>query len=128
VKTNNLKPWQPGISGNPNGRPKGARSIKKTIVDLLNDPNTFNLLPRNALRGTETPLEAIICMLLVKSIRGNVRAADVLLKYAVDRETLVEEDGFFSQEKLIIRIVGEKKIITNLVDTEEPSAIVATKG
>ena len=109
MKTKNLKPWQPGISGNPNGRPKGARSIKKVIVELLNDPNTYNLLPRNALRGTETPLEAIICMLLVKAIRGDVRAADVLLKYAVDRDDSTEIGGFFNKEKLIIEVVGERQ-------------------
>ena len=124
----NLQPWQKGISGNPNGRPKGSRNIKSIIRDLLNDPDSYNLLPRNALRDTQTPLEAIISMLMIKSIRGDVRAADVLLKYTVDREILAEEGGFFSQEKLIIRIVGEREDITNLVDIEEPSAIVATTG
>lgn len=109
MKKSNLKPWQPGISGNPNGRPKGSRSIKKVIVDMLGDPNTYNMLPRNAIRGTRTPLEAIVCMLLVKAIRGDVRAAEVLLRYSVDRDELAEEpDGFFS---------NPKKIVFEIVDT-----------
>lgn len=94
----------PGVSGNPKGRPKGAKSIKKTVVALLNDSNTNNWLPRNALRDTQTPLEAIVCMLMIKSIRGDVRAADVLLRYAIDRDELAEEPhGFFD---------GRPKIIT----------------
>ena len=105
MKKSNLKPWQPGISGNPNGRPKGSRSIKKVIVDMLGDPNTYNMLPRNAIRGTRTPLEAIICMLLVKSIRGDVRAAEVLLRYSIDKEELAEPGGFFSQSELLITVV-----------------------
>lgn len=105
----NLKPFQAGISGNPKGRPKGSRSVKKVIVDLLNDPNTNNLLPRNALRNTRTPLEAIISVLIIKSIRGDVRAIDTLLKYAVDRDRPVEVGGFFSKERLIIQVVGDRE-------------------
>lgn len=104
MKKSNLKPWTAGISGNPKGRPKGARSVKKTVVALLNDPNTNNWLPRNALKDTQTPLEAIISMLMMKSILGDVRAADVLLRYAIDREELAEEPhGLFDGRPKTIR-------------------------
>jgi hypothetical protein len=105
---NNLKPWQPGTSGNPNGRPKGSRNIKSIIQDLLNDEATYKKLPITAPEGTQTPLEAIIYTLMIKSIDGDVRASDVLLKYAVDRDMPVELDGFFSQNELRIMVVDSK--------------------
>jgi len=72
---------------------------------MLNDPNTYKLLPNVHPRGTETPLEAIISVLMIKSIRGDIRAADVLLKYSVDRDDSMEETGFFSQDTLVIEVV-----------------------
>lgn len=106
MKNDNLKSWQPGISGNPKGRPKGSRNIKKVIQDMLDDPNVYQRLPRNSSRDAETPLEAILCTLMMKAMRGDIRAADVLLKYSVDRNIVVQSDGFFSQNELRITVVG----------------------
>lgn len=33
----NLKPWQPGQSGNPLGKPKGTKHLSTWIQDLLPD-------------------------------------------------------------------------------------------
>lgn len=44
-------------------------------------------------------------MLMTKSIAGDVRAAEVLLKYAIDKDEPVEPTGFFSQNKLVLEIV-----------------------
>lgn len=105
VKKNNLKSWQPGISGNPKGRPKGSRNIKKVIQDLLNDQSVATRLPLRLPRATETPLEAIVYTLVVKAIRGDVRASEVLLKHSVDKEPVAIEGGFFSADKLVIEVV-----------------------
>jgi len=101
----NLNKWQKGVSGNPKGRPKGSRNIKKIIQNLLLDRDTYKRLPIDAPQDTQTPLEAIICSLMVKSMAGDVRASEVLLKYAVDRNEATEDDGFFSQGRLIIEVV-----------------------
>ncbi len=101
----NLKSWKPGISGNPKGRPKGSRNIKKQIQDMLNDPGVYKQLPKNLSRATETPLEAILCTLMTKAMRGDLRAIDVILKYSVDRDVVIEGDGFFSKNELRIMVV-----------------------
>ena len=110
----NLKPFQAGISGNPKGRPKGSRNIKNVIRDLLTDPGVYDMLHPAHSRGAQTPLEAIIGVLMIKSIRGDVRAADVLLKYAVDRDVPAEVSGFFEQKKLIVEVVGDREPIKAL--------------
>lgn len=105
----NLKSWQKGISGNPSGRPKGSRNIKSIIIDLLNDENTYDKLPIPIPESTRTPLEAIIYTLISKSIAGDIRASDVLLKYAVDRESPIEESiGFFDHSQINILVVDGK--------------------
>jgi hypothetical protein len=105
MKNANLKSWQPGASGNPHGRPKGSRNIKKVIQDLLNDPDICTKLAVTMPDGTQTPIEAIIYTLMSKSISGDVRASDVLLKHAIDKDMLSAEDGFFSKSELRITIV-----------------------
>lgn len=105
VPKNNLKPWQPGISGNPKGRPKGSRNIKKVIQDMLNDPKVYDRLPRGTPRNAETPLEAILYALMVKAARGDIRAIDVLLKYSVDKDTTDDRTGFFAQNELRIVVM-----------------------
>lgn len=35
ANTENLKPFKPGQSGNPKGRPKGAKNLATVIADLL---------------------------------------------------------------------------------------------
>jgi hypothetical protein len=106
MKKNNLKSWQPGISGNPKGRPKGSRNIKKVIQDLLNDRDLVAKLALRIPRSTETPLEAIVYTLMVKAIRGDVRASEVLLKHSIDKDMLPTEGGFFSQSELKITVIG----------------------
>lgn len=107
MKTNNLTPWQAGVSGNPNGRPKGSRNIKNVIIELLEDPDVYDKLPNKQPDTTKTPIEAIVHTLLSKALDGDVRAADVLLKHAIPRELMPEvEGGFFSRNtELIIRVV-----------------------
>lgn len=132
MKKNNLKPWQPGMSGNPRGRPKGSRNVKKIIQDMLNDKNTYKKLAIVAPRGAETPLEAIVYTLMVKAMRADIRAADVLLKYSVERDTTIgDEGGFFSpgMNQLVIRIVDSKgnQIETGINDIPEDGQLPGFK-
>ena len=60
---------------------------------------------------------------MIKSIRGDVRAADVLLKYAVDRDQSMEEGSFFTQKKLIIEVVGDRQNPNNPIQDESHDKI-----
>ncbi len=108
---------------------------------MLNDPDTYKLLPNVHPRGTETPLEAIISVLMIKSIRGDVRAADVLLKYSVEKDDPMEETGFFNQDTLVIKVIDTDgrpqydddiaiNVDTGTIDepaeAEEPTEVPAT--
>lgn len=132
MKKNNLKSWQPGVSGNPRGRPKGSRNIKKVIQDLLNDPNAARKLALRLPRDTETPLEAIVHTLMVKAIRGDVRASEILLKHSVDKDKSAEEPyGFFdSRPKTITFQVLDTKgndISSEVFHSEETGQLGTVK-
>jgi len=66
----NLTPWPKGISGNPKGRPK-LPDIRGALAAILADEQ----------QGM-TALDAILRSLRAKAIRGDIRAAEVLLDRA----------------------------------------------
>ena len=68
---NNLKPYQPGQSGNKAGRPP-VSDIRKTIRDAIGKP----------LADHETTLEAMIDKLIRMSLKGSIKATELLLSYA----------------------------------------------
>lgn len=93
VGNGNLKPWKPGQSGNPQGRPKGSRNLKSLIQDILTDPKVCEELTdwENKIQA-DTPLEAIIYALFSKAVEGDLKAADLLFKYGYGAAGFVEEE------------------------------------
>lgn len=62
------KPFKKGHSGNPNGRPKKIPELEKLLANVLGET-----------KGDMTAAEAILRSLLSKAVKGDVRAAEVLL-------------------------------------------------
>jgi hypothetical protein len=67
---NNLKPYQPGESGNKAGRP--VNDIRKVIREAIAKPSGKH----------ETTLEAIIDRMIKMSMKGSIKATELLLSYA----------------------------------------------
>ena len=81
----NLKPFKPGQSGNPNGRPKKLPEIDELLSEVLGD------------NGEEAT--AILKALIAKAKKGDVRAAEVLLdraygkaKQDINQRTTIKDD------------------------------------
>jgi hypothetical protein len=71
-----------GVSGNPKGRPKGARGLKAEAAEVLDE--TF---PVNGSRKRVTARKAMLMKQREKAIKqGDARAAALLLGYARDQE------------------------------------------
>lgn len=64
-KTENLKPFPPGTTGNPNGRPKKLPGLDELLSECLGE------------NGGEA--KAIINALIAKAKKGDVRAAEIIL-------------------------------------------------
>ena len=67
---NNLKPYQPGESGNKAGRP--VSDIRKTIRETFAKPSGKH----------DTTLEAIIDRMIKMAMKGSIKATVLLLSYA----------------------------------------------
>lgn len=85
-KPENLRPFPPGVSGNPKGRPKGARSLSTIIRNLTENPPDWKLLP---LKGKDemaqryknkSAWEAIIFVAIGQAMAGDQQARDFLAK------------------------------------------------
>lgn len=88
------KKFQPGISGNPDGKPKGALHLSTQIQNLLNDEE----FAPESLDGKEfkgTPLKAIILTAQKLAIAGDNKWAEWLGKhgYGIKTETDITTKG-----------------------------------
>jgi hypothetical protein len=66
-----LKPFKPGETGNPKGRPKKLPELDKLLADVLGEEKD----------GTSAA-EAILKALRAKATKGDVRAAELILNRA----------------------------------------------
>jgi len=69
----NLKPWQPGQSGNPGGRPK-KKPITELYEELLNDGATLKAIRTAIVRNIEAGKAAFIPLLreMADRVEGKV--------------------------------------------------------
>lgn len=79
----NLKPWKPGQSGNPAGRPVGAVSLSSRIQRMMTDERfTARTLRRRGHTGryVDEPVDAIIKTAIIKAMSGDHQWANWLVK------------------------------------------------
>jgi Family of unknown function (DUF5681) len=75
--------FQKGVSGNPRGRPKGARNLATVLERTLKERVVIN---ENGIRKTVTKLEAAIKQLANKAASGDLLAMRLLTALAGSAE------------------------------------------
>jgi hypothetical protein len=75
--------FRKGISGNPNGRPKGSPNVATAFAKALREKVVIN---ERGQRKTVTKLEAALKQLVNKAASGDLRAVRQLLELARDAE------------------------------------------
>lgn len=104
--TDNLTPFQPGQSGNPNGKKKGLKNLSTLVRQVLGNDELFDELLRIAPNNkAKTQLKvlkelkdkragnALVLSMLLKSISGDTKAAEWLRKAGYgDRLSLVDDE------------------------------------
>lgn len=110
----NLKPWQPGQSGNPAGRKVGSKNVSTIVRELLEqDADTdilINTKVADLANGKPTSYaQAIVLAMLRKALEGNVQAVCWLTEQQVLSYTNeADETGLFNTSKLQIEIVPSR--------------------
>ena len=73
--------WKPGESGNPAGKPKGAKHLSTWVQELLND-DSFEIWLEDRREGYKrfegVPVKAIVTVAIRKAVGGDKRWADWL--------------------------------------------------
>ena len=68
--------FKPGQSGNPNGRPKGARNLKTDLADELQERI---VLREGGERRTVSKQRAMLKRLMERALNGDTRAAHLII-------------------------------------------------
>lgn len=108
---NNLKPWRPGVSGNPKGRPKGSRSWSKVVNELLNDEQLLTELDKHGLveggnlYGCKNAVELISVTQVARAVNGDHKAADWLRKVQYEYE--VTHAVYDDIPVALVRFIGD---------------------
>lgn len=76
----NLRSWQPGQSGNPNGKPKGTKHISNWILQMLEDESFYKKISGISIQEG-APVKVIVQSLILKAMDGDLKAIDLLAKY-----------------------------------------------
>lgn len=95
------KPFQKGQSGNPAGRPK-LRDIKEVLTDLLSQEKNKQQL-----------VDAVMTVVVNKALKGDLKAADMLLSYTYGKPTQKTEITGADGERIDFKvevIQGDKNI------------------
>lgn len=100
----NLKPWQPGQSGNPAGRKPGSKNISTIIQKLLDQYATADTLSKSSVGELvdgmpTTYAEAVAMVAIYKALNGDMRAIAWLAEQQERGETVQE---VATREPLII--------------------------
>ncbi len=103
--------FQPGRSGNPNGRPKNSRNLKTIIRQTLTEPITVREGNR---RRWITRLEAVVLRQMESALKGNDRATLATLKIAAqvglleDSQTAFEAPDLTPVEQQLVDEAAQK--------------------
>ena len=87
----NLKPFQKGASGNPNGRPKGAKSLTAQIKKML-DKNIKNYDPIDKKEVTKNIGDHLIDVLVAKALSGEDKSLCEILD-RIDGKVVQQTDN-----------------------------------
>ena len=95
--------FEPGRSGNPHGRPKGAQNLSTLLSEALNEPVT---VAENGRRRKISKRRAIITQLVNRSAQADLKATQILLAIMQDierrSETTPAEADFDAADQKVI--------------------------
>jgi hypothetical protein len=93
--------FRPGQSGNPRGRPKGARSVSTVIAAALSERVAVT---ENGQRRHISKLEAAVKQLVNRAASGEFRATQLLLALAQANEShpASQDEQRFSEDDAVV--------------------------
>jgi hypothetical protein len=98
--------FKPGTSGNPSGRPKGARSLKTDLLHELAESTEFN---DSGITTTVTKQLALVKTLVKNAIAGEPRAMNTVLTICLRLFSDLPDDDALSADDQAIMSAFSKR-------------------
>jgi hypothetical protein len=101
--------FKPGVSGNPRGRPKGARNLRTDMAEMMGRKIPIR---ENGKARRITRQQAILLRLHEKALQGDVKAATSIISM------MIKLDPNAGSENLVKEAISEndKEIIADFLD------------
>lgn len=113
----NLTPWEPGESGNPNGRPKGRRNLATIIRDVLEDENfDWSVIPRHGKNlqerfgGLGSPWNVFVYLAMLQTMIGDKDARLWLTLAGYGNKIDVTSGGKEIQQPLVVSVIQARNV------------------
>ncbi len=106
--------FQPGQSGNPNGRPKGTQNL---ATDLEEELSAKILVTEGGKQQQTTKQRAMLKTLFAKALKGETRAASVLINLIIGLEqarSATSESESLSDEDQAILASYQQQLVDKL--------------
>ena len=111
--------FQPGESGNPKGRPKGTKNLATDLSEELAEKIVVN---EGGKQLKISKQRAMIKSLLAKALKGDTRAATVLLKLLIDAEQATTKNAVveaLSEDDQAILARFAERVLKNSTQSRE---------
>lgn len=121
--TSGLTPFPPGVSGNPNGKPKGTKNLATIIEELehedFGDWDKIPIKERAKAMEIGSPWRAIVYTAIAKAYSGDMKAAEWLRKSGYGDKLDVTSGGKrISQPPVIVSEIKKRNVSTEAETTE----------
>ena len=113
--------FKPGESGNPKGRPKGTKNLATDLSEELAEKIVVN---EGGKQLKISKQRAMIKSLLAKALKGDTRAATVLLKLLIDAEQATTKNAVveaLSEDDQAILARFAERVLKNSTQSREDS-------
>jgi len=111
--------FKPGESGNPKGRPKGTKNLATDLSEELAEKIVVN---EGGKQLKISKQRAMIKSLLAKALKGDTRAATVLLKLLIDAEQATTKNAVveaLSEDDQAILARFAERVLKNSTQSRE---------
>ena len=120
--------FKPGQSGNPKGRPKGARNLK---TDLMEELGEKIVVTENGQQRTISKQQALVKAMMAKGMQGDITAGRAIFNLALGFEQVSSQERIslvMTEDDDAVMQAFKEKVRKDILTEEEPDEADEEEG